>query len=91
MKDAPERFARFGQKVFDLDPTGKTQEQLAEESIDALAAFIKELGLDSTFTELGLDVNEEILRKVADNCGIAEGTARKLEREEVFQLLREVM
>ncbi len=91
VKDASERFARFGQKVFNLDPKGKNQEQLAEEAIDALAAFIQELGLDSTFTELGLDVNEEILRKVADNCGIAEGAARKLEREEIFQLLREVM
>lgn len=90
-KDDPERFARFGQKVFDLDSTGKTQEQLAEEAVDALAAFIKELGLDSTFTEMGLDVNEEILHKVSENCGVAEGTARKLEREEIFQILREVL
>lgn len=91
VKDMPEKFARFGQKVFDLDPAGKTTEQLAGEAVEAVAAFAKELGLDSTLTGLGLNVNEEILRKVSENCGIAGGMPRKLEREEVFQLLREVL
>lgn len=91
VKDMPEKFARFGQKVFDLDPTGKTTEQLADEAVEAVAAFAKELGLDKTLTGLGLDVNEEILWKVSENCGIAGGMPRKLEREEVFQLLCEVL
>lgn len=91
VKDMPEKFARFGQKVFDLDPTGKTTEELAAVSVEALAAFVKELGLDSSLTQLGLDVNEEVLRKVSENCGIAGGMPRTLEREEIFQLLREVL
>lgn len=91
VKDMPEKFARFGQKAFDLDPAGKTTEQLADEAVEAVASFARKLGLDSTFTELGLDVNEDVLRKVSENCGIAGGMPRKLEREEVFQLLREVL
>lgn len=91
IKDAPEKFARFGEKVFGLESTGKTALELAEEAVQALAVFIKDIGLDSSFTELGLSVNEEILRKVSENCGVAEGVARKLPREEIFQLLQEVM
>ncbi len=91
VKDMSEKFARFGQRVFDLDPAGKTTEQLADEAVEAVASFARELGLDSTFTELGLDVNEDVLRKVSEHCGIAGGMPRQLEREEIFQLLREVL
>lgn len=91
MKDAPEKFARFGQKVFDLDPAGKTAEALAEEAVEALASFIRDLGLDSTFTALGLNVDEEILHQVAESCAIADGVPRRLDRAEIYALLREVL
>ncbi|ANU52798.1 iron-containing alcohol dehydrogenase [Acutalibacter muris] len=91
VKDMPEKFARFGQRVFDLDPAGKTTQQLADEAVEAVADFVKELGLDSSFTELGLKVDEDILRKVAENCGVNESMPRVLPREEIFQMLREVM
>ena len=91
VSDAPEKFARFGKTVFDLDPAGKTELELAKEAVEALADFIKEIGLDQSFTQLGLDVNEEILHLVADTCGLSGGNVRKLEREEVFELLKEVM
>ncbi len=91
VKDMPEKFARFGQRVFDLEPTGKTAEKLADEAVEAVAGFARELGLDSTFTGLGLNVDDEVLRKVAESCGIVGGMPRKLEREEIFQLLCEVL
>lgn len=91
VKDMPEKFARFGQRVFDLDPAGKTTQELADEAVEAVASFVKELGLDSSFTELGLKVDEDILRKVAENCGVNESMPRVLPREEIFQMLREVM
>ena len=89
--DATDKFARFGKTVFDLDAAGKTETELALEAVEALAAFVKEIGLDSTLTQLGLDVNEEILRKVADTCGLSGGNVRKLERDEVFALLKEAL
>ena len=91
VKDMPERFAQFGRRVFDLDPTGKTTQKLADEAVEAVAGFAKELGLDSSFTQLGLKVDEGILRQVSESCGIAGGMPRKLEREEIFQLLCEVL
>ena len=87
----PERFAKFGRRVFDLDPAGKTTQELADEAVEAVAGFAKELGLDSSFTQLGLKVDEGILRQVSESCGIAGGMPRKLEREEIFQLLCEVL
>lgn len=91
VKDMPERFAQFGRRVFDLDPAGKTTQELADEAVEAVAGFAKELGLDSSFTQLGLKVDEGILRQVSESCGIAGGMPRKLEREEIFQLLCEVL
>ena len=89
--DAPEKFARFGKAVFDLDPAGKTETEQALKAVETLTDFIKEIGLDSTFTGEGLDINEEILHKVADTCGLSGGNVRKLDREEVFELLKEVL
>ena len=89
--DATDKFARFGKTVFDLDPAGKTETELALEAVEALAAFVREIGLDSTFTDLGLNVDEETLHKVADTCGLSSGNVRKLERGEVFELLKEVL
>ena len=91
VKDMPEKFARFGQRVFDLDPAGKTTQELADEAVEAVASFVKELGLDSSFTELGLKVDEDILRKVSENCGVNPSMPRVLPREEIFQMLMEVM
>ena len=89
--DATDKFARFGKTVFGLDAAGKTETELALEAVEALAAFVREIGLDSTFTDLGLNVDEETLHKVADTCGLSSGNVRKLERGEVFELLKEVL
>lgn len=90
-KDWPEQFASFGVKVFDLVPAGKTTVELAGEAVEALSAFIKDIGLDTTFTQLGLAVTDDILHKVADSCILSAGNARQLTRPEVFSLLAEVV
>ena len=89
--DAADKFARFGKTVFGVDPAGKTETETALEAVEALAAFIQEIGLDGTFTQLGLNVSEETLRQVADTCGLSGGNVRKLERDEVFEMLKEAL
>ena len=89
--DAPEKFARFGRAVFGLDPAGRTEAEQARAAVEALADFVREIGLESRLTALGLDVNEDILRRVADTCGLSGGSVRRLERDEVFQLLKDVL
>lgn len=87
-KDSVKQFARMAEKVWEISPEGKSQEELAAEGIQALADFIHEIGLPSTFTEMGI-TDKSVLKKVADTCNLTAGCCRKLSREEVLEILQE--
>lgn len=86
---APEQFARWAVEVWDVDDAGKDALAVATEGIKALAAFTREMGLPTTFAELGGDVSDETLRSVADTAVLTAGCAKRLERDEIFQILAE--
>lgn len=86
--DGLKQFARMAEKVWEIPADGKTQEQLAEAGIQALADFIREIGLPSTFREMGL-TDKSVLKKVADTCNLTAGCCKKLSREEVLEILEE--
>lgn len=96
-KDNLPKFVRFAEEVWDVNPDEKTDEEVALAGIDALAAFIKEIGLPTTLTELKAGMREgspdptdkEILRKVADTAIITPGCARQMSRDEIYQILVE--
>ena len=85
VKDAEEKFRRFGREVFGVDS--------AEESVEALAAFIKECGLPTKMGELRskVKITPEILRNVADTCNVIKCNPRELSRDEIYDLLMECM
>lgn len=87
-KDGLQQFARMAEKVWEIPAEGKTQEELAEVGIQALADFIREIGLPSTFTEMGL-TDKSVLKKVADTCNLTAGCCKKLSREEILTILEE--
>lgn len=87
-KDGVKQFARMAQKVWEIPAAGKSQEELAEAGIQALADFVKEMGLPSTFTEMGI-TDRSVLKKVADTCNLTAGCCKKLSREEVLEILEE--
>ncbi|MDE6844307.1 MAG: iron-containing alcohol dehydrogenase [Lachnospiraceae bacterium] len=87
-KDGVKQFARMAEKVWEIPAEGKTQEELAAAGIDALADFIHEIGLPSTFTEMGI-TDKSVLKKVADTCNLTAGCCKKLSREEVLEILEE--
>lgn len=87
-KDSVKQFARMAEKVWEIPAEGKTQEELAAAGIDALADFIHEIGLPSTFTEMGI-TDKSVLKKVADTCNLTAGCCKKLFREEVLEILEE--
>lgn len=54
------------------------------------STYIKEIGMPTRFSEMGI-TDEEILRKAADTCILTGGCARELPRDEIFELLKEVL
>lgn len=86
---APEQFARWAVEVWGVDPSGKDELIVANEGIDALAAFIEEMGMPTTFAEFETDANDETLRAVADTAVLTATCAKKLSRDEIFDILVE--
>ena len=85
---APAKFARFATEVWGVDANGKTEEQLAAEGVNCLADFIKEIGLPTTFREMGI-TDKSCFKAVADSCNITAGCCKQLTREEILDILNE--
>ena len=81
------KFARFAENVWGVDPTGKTDEQLAAAGLDAMEAWMREIGCVMNITELGC--NEGMLEQLADATFVMEGGYHKLSREEIIAIFRE--
>ena len=86
---AVERFAHFAEAVWGVSGQGKTREETALAGIQALADFIKEIGLPTNFAELGVVPDEEMLRAVARTSNIQAGCCKKLTEDEIFEILME--
>jgi len=85
VKDAEEKFAKFGKEVFGVDT--------AEKSVEALADFIRECGLPTKMGELNskAEITPELLRNVADTCNVIKCGPRELSRDEIYDILMECM
>lgn len=81
------KFARFATRVWDIDPAGKTETELARAGVEALAAFIRELGLPVTLRELGITV-ETPLKEIADSVPLTPGGYGKLTHEDVLDIFK---
>ena len=86
-KDGAKRFARWAQNVWGIAPEG-SDEETAAAGIDALAAFIREIGLPTSFKELGIPEDTD-LRAIADSTVITPGCCKKLTRDELYEILCE--
>lgn len=86
--DGLSRFARFAAHVWDIDSSGKSETEMALAGIDALAAFIKEMGLPTTFREMGI-TDTQCFQAVADSTNVTAGCCKKLSHEEIYQILME--
>ena len=84
-----EKFRRFAVNVWDVDPAGKSDGQIAEEGLKAMESWMKELGLVMSISELG--ATEEMLDGIADGTLIMEGGYKVLDRDEVREILKESM
>lgn len=87
-KDGLAKFKRFAVNVGGISAEGKTDEEVALAGIEALAAFIAEIGLPVTLRQLGVDERTD-LKAVAESCGIVPGSYRRLTHEEILAIFKE--
>lgn len=82
-----EKFKRFAVNVWDVNPEGKSDRQIAEEGLAAMESWMKELGLVMNITELG--ATEEMIEGIADVTAVLPGGYKLLAREDIVRILRE--
>ena len=87
MPEANKQFARMATEVWGIDPAGKSEEELAAAFVDALEAFIREIGLPSSFAEMG--ITDADFKAIADTTILTGGCAKKFSREELLEVLEE--
>ncbi len=81
------KFSRFAKYVWEITADGMTDEELAKAGLEAMEAWMKEIGLVLSIKELGAD--ENMLEGIADATFILEGGYKVLTRDEVIDILRE--
>lgn len=83
------KFRRYAINVWNVNPEGKTDEEIANEGLNAMEAWMKEIGLVMNITDLG--VTEEMLEGIADGSFILTGGYKELSHEEIVKILKESM
>ena len=86
-KSGTARFARWAQNVWGITSKG-SDDETASAGIDALAAFIKEIGLPTSFAELGIPDDTDF-RAIADSTVLTPGCCKKLTHDEIYDILCE--
>lgn len=81
------KFKRFAEVVWGIDPTGKSDEEVALAGLDAMKAWMEEIGVVMHLTELGVD--ESMLDQIADLTFHMDGGYKALKRDEILAIFRE--
>lgn len=84
--DALPRLRRLAIRVWDVDPAGKSDEEIAREGIRRTREFFRELGAPVTLTEL--QVPQEAIGRIADLTDLGCFSYRRLTREDVVAILQ---
>lgn len=82
------KFKRFATEVWGVSADGRTDEEIAFAGVEALADFIKEIGLPTTLRELGV-IRQTDLKKIADTVAIVPGSYKQMSHEEILEIFKE--
>ena len=88
LPEATEQFARMATEVWGVSPEGKSEAELAKAFVDALAAFIREIGLPTTFSEMKISSDTDF-KAIADSTILTGGCAKRFTKEELLEVLLE--
>ena len=81
-----EKFARFATNVWGISPEGRTTEELAAAGLDAMEAWMHEIGCVMSISELG--ATEDMIEPIADSTLVMQGGYHVLSRDEIVAVLR---
>lgn len=84
-----DKFVRFATNVWNVNPEGKSKEDIAKAGLDAMEEWMKELGLVMNITDLG--VTEDMLEGLARSTIVLEGGYKVLNHDEIIQIFKESM
>lgn len=81
-----QKFKRYAINVWDVNPQGKTDEEVALEGLNKMEEYMKELGLVMNIKELG--VTEDMISGIAKGSFILDGGYKVLTEEEIVDILK---
>ena len=81
------KFVRFAENVWNVDPAGKGEREIAEEGLARMEDWMKELGLTLHISQLG--TSEEMIGAIADSTLVMQGGYHVLNKDEIVSILKE--
>lgn len=84
-----QKFKRYAINVWNVKPEEKTDEQIAQEGLDQMEAYMKEIGLVMSIKDLG--VSEDMLEGIAKGSFILKGGYKVLTHNEIVHVLKNSM
>lgn len=81
------RFARFARNVWGISDR-ETASEAALAGVEVLAEFIREIGLPTSFKEMGIPENTDY-RAIANSTNITAGCCKRLTHDEIYEILLE--
>lgn len=79
------KFVRFATTVWDVDPTGKTDHDIANDGLAAMERFMDDIGLERSLGNLG--VMREMLPTIAETAFILEAGYKTMTRDDIRHIL----
>ena len=80
------KFVRFAKEVWGVNPENKTDEQVAEEGLGAMEAWMRKLGLAMNLREIG--ATEDMIEGIAKGTLFLNGGYKVLTNDEVVEILK---
>ncbi len=87
-RNGSRKFKKFAVNVWGISDSGKTEEEIAHEGVEALADFIKEVGLPVSLRDIGADDSTD-LRQIANSCTLSAGSYKQMTHKEIHEIFQE--
>ena len=80
------KFTRFAKNVWEVSADGKSDWEVAEEGLKAMEAWMRELGLAMSLSEIG--ATEDMIEDIVKGTIILKGGYRVLTKEEIREIVK---